>query len=122
VRFAVIILAVVAMVLSPIFGPAAAHAMNGGVAATVMSGTDCDHGQHAGPVKVGAAHDHCKDGNSTCMDANGCRHLGCLTGGPVPDATAQMAPSAAPAMFEANAGRPDGLDVAPPLDPPRPRA
>ncbi len=122
VRFAVIILALLAMILGPISGPTAAHAMNGDVSATATNGIDCDRGSHAEAHEPGVIHDHCKDGRGTCMDASGCRHIGCPTGGPVPSASAHLSPAAAPATPIADADRPDGLDVAPPLDPPRPRA
>jgi len=120
VRFAAIILALLAMILGPISGPTAARAMNGGAASTVATtGTDCGHGPHVETVKPDMDHGHCKDGGGACMDAKGCRHGGCLTGVPVPGATVDMSPAAAPAMLVADADRPDGREVAPPLDPPR---
>lgn len=119
-RVAVIILAMLAVILGPISGPAMAHADLS--PASVTAPTDCDHGPHVDARKPGSAHDHCGDGSGTCMDANGCRHVGCLAGGPVPCVRSDATPPAAPAVPFATADRLDGLDVAPPLDPPRPRA
>ncbi|WP_181700837.1 hypothetical protein [Chthonobacter albigriseus] len=121
-RFAVIILALLAMIVGPVSGPVPAHAVDVGVSATGTTESDCGHGLHVGALKPGTAHGPCDDGGATCMDANGCRHLGCVTGGPVPVAMAPVSPAAGPAMPAADADRPDGLDIAPLLDPPRPLA
>lgn len=121
-RFVVIILALLAMIVGPVSGPVPAHAVDVGVSATPTTESDCGHGLHVGALKPGTAHGPCDDGGGSCMDANGCRHLGCLTGGTAPVATIPVSPAAALVMSLANAARPDGLDVAPPLDPPRPLA
>lgn len=121
-RFAAIILALLAMILGPISGPASAHAMAGGNgSAAALSATDC-HGSHREVGKPGTADDHCKDGSGTCMDAGGCRHAGCMAGGPVPGMVASAKPSAAVDLPITDADRPDGLDVSPALDPPIRRA
>lgn len=121
VRFAAIILTLLAMILGPISGPTAAHGRDVDVTATSMTGTDCDHGSHVEAAEPGMARGHCMDDSGTCLDANGCRHVGCLTGGPVPSTSAELPPAAAPAVLIADAARPDGEDVVPPLDPPRSR-
>jgi hypothetical protein len=120
-RFAVIILALLAMILGPISGPASAHGTNAGHSqATAGAGDDCGHGPQG---DVGAtAQDHCRDGGGICADASSCRHIGCMTGGPVPEAVAPAMPAGVQNLPFANTQRPDGQDVAPPLDPPIRRA
>lgn len=116
-RVAVIILALVAMILGPVFGPAAAHGVPAQTQAADASGHD--HRQHAGDMDASHHDGGDKDHEGGCVDANGCRHLLCFScatlpsvdvGGPVPTAAI---------VGQATGNRPDGRDVAPLLDPPR---
>jgi hypothetical protein len=124
---AVIILALLAIILGPISGPAAAHGPHlGGTAsvagAAAAADTDCDkaHGEVA--VACKAIQDHCGDAGGPCMDAGGCRHLGCMAGAAVPDPVVHARLSIAAGVHFAAARPPEGLDVPPLLDPPRSRS
>jgi hypothetical protein len=125
VRFAVIILALVAMILGPISGSATAHAVHSYPDATAafVAEPDCDEGHGADAGSPDKFDGQCADHSRACMDMNGCRHLGCLSGGAVPGSADDLAPGlVCPAVPFADWDRPDGWDVAPPLDPPRSRA
>jgi hypothetical protein len=124
VRVAVIILALLAMILGPISGPAAAHGPHlGGIGsvagAAAAADIDCDkaHGEVAAAWK--AVHDHWGDAGGPCMDAGGCRHPGCMAGAAVPGPVVHAQLSTAAGVHFVAARRPEGLDVPPLLDPPR---
>jgi hypothetical protein len=120
VRFAVIILALLAMILGPISGSATARVMDAtNPSITTTATSACDQGAHAGFSKLSSDQDHCTDGGGACMDANGCRHLGCLTGGPVSGTVVHVLKPPVLAVPFADSDRPDGLNVAPLFDPPR---
>jgi hypothetical protein len=123
VRFAVIIFAVLAMILGPFSGPASAHAAHSaGIGLAATAGADCEHGPHLDAEKPIPAQDHCRDGSDACMDVNGCRHIGCFAGGAGPSAVVHTIHAYSVAVPLTDFARPEGLDVAPPLDPPRRRA
>ncbi|WP_181704813.1 hypothetical protein [Chthonobacter rhizosphaerae] len=125
-RFAVIILAVLAMILGPTSGSAAADAMFGehvmsdkAVIATVQDGEDPDC-PHADAGARPVAHPGCPDAAGACLDTTCCRHPGCPAGdlfsvaATLPAVLPPVAPTWAPADTAAS-----GRTVGPLLDPPR---
>jgi hypothetical protein len=123
VRVAVIMVALLAMILGPVSGSAAARVVQGTAAVALAAAvqSDCDHGLHTEAATHGSDHDHCDDGFGTCLDTSGCRHNACLTGSPIPGALDPVPDVVSLAVRLADWDRPDGRDVAPLLDPPRSR-
>jgi hypothetical protein len=113
-RFALITLALLAMILGPLSGPVAmAHAV------PVAAGS-CDH-EGAPIVEQGSqVHGNCTGGFGCCLNTNGCRDQSCFSGTIVPPRAANvpgnLAHISCPVLADDVAL---GRTVAPLLDPPR---
>jgi hypothetical protein len=123
-RVAVIILALVAMILGPVSGSASAHVPHAAPAAAAVASAepDCDRAHRADEARPDEAGRTCAEHSGACMDVTSCRHLGCLSGGPVPVAVQVQTGAICAATPIRGRDRLDGRNVAPLLDPPRSRA
>lgn len=122
-RVALLVLALLAMIFGPASGSMSAQGGHGaGTPQPVAPSFDCDHGPQVTQSEPASDHRHCEPSDGCCMDTTGCRHVGCLSGGPVPVAGFLCRRPAAPIPAPAPGNRLRGIDVAPLLGPPRARA